>query len=59
MLKPVFIRTNLSDVKVIMEIMRLLIEELLCQAVTGYSSTLVPVVRFSWAPLVMSCHALH
>jgi hypothetical protein len=30
-----FTKANLSDVRVIMMIMRVLVEELLCQAVTG------------------------
>jgi hypothetical protein len=33
--KPAFTRVNLSDVRVIMMIMCVLVEELLCQAVTG------------------------
>jgi hypothetical protein len=33
--KPAFTRVNLSDVRVIMMIMCVLVEKLLCQAVTG------------------------
>jgi hypothetical protein len=33
--KPTFTRMNLSDVRVIMAIMRVLVEELLCKVVTG------------------------
>jgi hypothetical protein len=33
--KPAFTRANLSDIRVIMTIMRVLVEELLCQVVTG------------------------
>jgi hypothetical protein len=33
--KPAFTTVNLSDVRVIMVIRRVLVEELLCQAVTG------------------------
>jgi hypothetical protein len=39
--KPVFSRTNLSDVRVIMTIMLVLMEELLCQTVMG----LIPVLE--------------
>jgi hypothetical protein len=35
-----FTRVSLSDVRVIMEIMRVLVEELLCQTVTGQISVL-------------------
>jgi hypothetical protein len=31
-----FTRVNLSDIRVIMEIMRVLVVELLCQATTGH-----------------------
>jgi hypothetical protein len=33
--KPTFTRVNLSGVRVIMVIMRVLVEELLCQAMMG------------------------
>jgi hypothetical protein len=38
--KSTFTRANLSDVRVIMEIMRVLVEEFLYQAVTGQNLVL-------------------
>jgi hypothetical protein len=40
MRKPSFTRVNLSDVRVIMAIMRVLMEELLCQVTTGWNLVL-------------------
>jgi hypothetical protein len=56
--KPAFTRTNLSDVRVIMAIMRVHVKELLCQALTGQ----IPILKCPlsgahgrlWLPPVMS-----
>jgi hypothetical protein len=49
--KPAFTRANLSDVRVIMAIKRVLMVELLCQAVTGW----IPVLE---CPLSGACGCL-
>jgi hypothetical protein len=58
--KPTFIRANLSNVRVIMVIMRVLVEELLCQAVMGHVLGLKCLfVMCTWVHVVTSCHVLH
>jgi hypothetical protein len=57
--KPAFTRVNLSDIRVIMVIMHVLMEELLCQVVMGQ----IPVLKCQlssacghpWLHLVMPC----
>jgi hypothetical protein len=53
--KPAFTRMNLFDVRVITTIMCILVQELLCQAVTGR----ILVLECVWAPVVMPFHARH
>jgi hypothetical protein len=56
--KPAFTRANLSDVRVIMAILRVLMEELLCQVVTGWVLVLrclwlcpvMPDIKWHWFP---------
>jgi hypothetical protein len=56
--KLIFIRVNLFDVRVIMMIMHVPVEELLCQVVMGmYFSARVPVVRSVWVLVATFCHA--
>jgi hypothetical protein len=60
MKKPTFTRAILSDVRVIMVIMRVLVGELLCQEVMGAeSSTRVRIVRCTWSSVVTSSHVWH
>jgi hypothetical protein len=57
---PVFTRANLFDVKVIMAIMHVLMEELLCQPVMGWVLVLECLfIRCVWVPVVMFYHAWH
>jgi hypothetical protein len=55
---PTFTWVSLSDVRVIMEIMRVLMEELLCQVVTGQALVLECLLSSSrgrlWLRRVMS-----
>jgi hypothetical protein len=55
---PTFTWVSLSDVRVIMEIMRVLMEELLCQVVTGQAPVLECLLSSSrgrlWLRRVMS-----
>jgi hypothetical protein len=55
--KSAFTRIDLTDVRVIMVIMRVPVKELLCQAVTGW----IPVLKciMSGAPVAMSYHVNH
>jgi hypothetical protein len=58
--RSIFIRVNLSDVRVIMMIMHVPVEELLCQVVMGmYFSARVPVVRSVWALVATFCHDIY
>jgi hypothetical protein len=58
MKKPAFTRASLSDVRVIILIIRVLVEELLCQSVIGWILVLECLfVRCAWAPAVTSCLA--
>jgi hypothetical protein len=45
--KPAFTRANLSDIRVIMTIMRVPVKELLCQAVTGQ----IPLLKCLWSSM--------
>jgi hypothetical protein len=63
MVKPAFIWADLSDVKVIMAIMRVLVEELLCQTVMGWTPILEYLLSGAcgclWLRLIMpgiKCH---
>jgi hypothetical protein len=58
--KPAFTRASLSDVRVIMVIMRVPVDELLCQAATRWIPILECLfVRSVWASVATSCHARH
>jgi hypothetical protein len=57
--KPIFTRMNLSDVRLIMMIMHVLMEELLCQVVTELILVLECLLLGAWVPVVTSCHAWH
>jgi alpha-D-ribose 1-methylphosphonate 5-triphosphate synthase subunit PhnI len=49
-----------SDVRVIMTIMRILVEELIYQVMMGQIPVLECMfLRNAWAPVAMSCHAMH
>jgi hypothetical protein len=51
--KPTFTSANLSNIRVIMTIMRVLMEEWLCQAVMGWIPALECLfVRRAWVPVV-------
>jgi hypothetical protein len=57
---PALLRVNLSDVRVIMAIMRVLVEESLSQVVMGWISVLKCLfVRHPWVLVVMSFHVRH
>jgi hypothetical protein len=56
--KPTFTRVNLADVRLIIEIMHVLMDESLNQVVMGGISVLEsPFVWCTWVPAVMSFHA--
>jgi hypothetical protein len=59
--KPAFTRTNLSDVRVIMVIMRVPVVELLCQAETGWISVLKYLLSGAHGACghVLSCQTLN
>jgi hypothetical protein len=55
---PAFIRASLSDVRAIMAIMRVRVEELSMSGGDGTdSSTRVPIVRRAWVQMDMSYHS--
>jgi hypothetical protein len=56
--KPASVRSGLSDATLIMMIMRVLVEELLCQGMTGcYPVLEFLFVRCVWVPAATSYHA--
>jgi hypothetical protein len=58
--KPTSARANLSNVRVIMAIMRVLVDELICQTVMGRILILECLsVRGVWASVATSYHARH
>jgi hypothetical protein len=57
---PTPIRGSLYDVRVIMVIMRVLVQELICQVVTGWISVLEYLfVRSIWVQVATSYHSRH
>jgi hypothetical protein len=56
--KLAFTGAHLSNVRVIMVIMRVLVDESLCQAVMGHITVLECLfVKCAWVPVARSCHA--
>jgi hypothetical protein len=55
--KPTFTRACLSDVRVIMVIVRIPLVELLCQVAVGWIPTLEYLLPSPRGPVAMSCHA--